>query len=88
MRQTRYVPTYGAIEASKSSSGSASSTTHNKSVLTDNNIQIASDPELKTVMAETTKAIKELMNWKPAIAIETYERKKESWQKTVSGGLK
>lgn len=78
----------GVIEASRSFATSNTNHIYNKNFSTDNAIQVASDPELKSVLDENTKAIKELMNWKPNIAIEEYERKKDNWKKTTSGGLK
>ena len=77
----------GAIEASRPFAASNTRSIYNKNVSTDNTIQISSDPELKNIMAENTKAIKELMTWKPAIAIADYERKRNNWKKTTSGGI-
>jgi TP901 family phage tail tape measure protein len=51
-------------------------------------VQKSSDPELKKVLEEIPKAIKDLMTWKPAISIETYERKRKNYEKVTNGGLK
>jgi hypothetical protein len=51
-------------------------------------VQAINDPEMKNALTENTKAIKELMLWKPAVAIETYERKRDNWKKVTAGGLK
>ncbi len=78
----------GAIEASRPSASSNYSSTINKNFQTGNITQMPSYLELKNILAENAKAIKELMNWKPAIAIEEYEKKRDNWKKTTTGGLK
>ncbi len=50
--------------------------------------QITSEPELKRILSENTAVMKEILKWNPSISIETYERKKTDWHKTVNGGLK
>lgn len=35
-----------------------------------------------------TAAVDRLLTWNPAVSVETYERKRENWKKTTSGGLK
>ena len=39
-------------------------------------------------LAKMTSLLEKLETWEPAIAIETYERKRDNWKKTTSGGLK
>ncbi len=43
------------------------------------NQQLTSDPELKALIAANTKAMQELKNIQPVIAVETYEKKRQQY---------
>ncbi len=90
-RQTRYTVTPGAVQASKrrkeeaqqpppapSTRGGAG--THANGYV-QNGISGKQADEL-------TQAIREFMQYRPSIAIEAYERKREQYQKTTNSGLK
>ena len=50
--------------------------------------QQAVDPELKQLIVDNTAALRELINWKPNISVEMYERKREVWNNiTKNRGL-
>lgn len=79
-----------AIETSKSFSGSARSVSGSQTPTQSQAVavQTSTDPELKKVLEENTKAIRDFIKWKPEIAVETYERKRENWTKMTQSGLK
>lgn len=48
----------------------------------------AVDPELKKLIVDNTAALRELINWKPNISVEMYEKKREVWNNiTKNRGL-
>lgn len=76
LRRSKVSVTSGAFAVSKQFSGSMfQNTTGSQTAGTKETvIQTASDPELKTIMAENTKAIRELMRWKPKVTSELIKK--------------
>lgn len=79
-----------AIQASNSFSGSTRNAAQNNPTQQSEPVafRTATDQELKKVLEENTKAIRDFIKWRPAIDVETYERKRENWQKMTQSGLK
>ena len=75
-RQNPVTVSQGAFETTKQSSRSTFSnisSTHAPSA-GEIIVKTTSDPELKTIMAENTKAIRELMRWKPKVTTELIKK--------------
>jgi hypothetical protein len=72
MRRNPITATQGALQISNSFRETNRSSTDNPSLAAGAStitVQATDDPEMKTVLKENTSAIRDLMNWKPAIAI-------------------
>lgn len=74
--------TQGAVEISRLASGSMSQNTSTSQIAGSGGtvIQATSDPELKTIMTENTKAIRDLMRWKPKIYTEQVQKNLDEWE--------
>jgi hypothetical protein len=76
MRRNPVSVTSGAFAITKQFSGSMFQNTTGSQTAGSREtvIQTTSDPELKTIMAENTKAIRELMRWKPKVTTELIKK--------------
>ena len=90
MRRNPVSVTSGAFSVSKQFSGSMSQNTTGSQTAGSggNTINTINVPELKKVLEENTKAIKSILEWKPKISVEQYEKQREIWNNiTKSRGL-
>ncbi|MEI8115723.1 MAG: hypothetical protein WCI54_18970, partial [Bacteroidia bacterium] len=97
VRKTRYTITPGAVQASKSkgfSSGgftadSGNNSNSGKNGFMENLLAFRSnDQQQNEILSALAIAVSDLKNWNPSISIESYERKREQYQKTTNSGLK
>jgi hypothetical protein len=90
-RKTRYTITKGAIKAmappKPSPRGEGLKIALNEAVGNRSNSTLSSNIDIQTAN-RLADSIDRLTNWNPSISIESYERKREQYQKTTSSGLK
>jgi TP901 family phage tail tape measure protein len=102
-RKTRYTITPGAVQASKSIGFSSRGYASNLSQGESENSNLSAgkngfmeslsafrsnDQRQNEILSDLASAVADLKNWNPSISIESYERKREQYQKTTNSGLK
>lgn len=91
MRRTRYTVRPEALAAASQFSSPAQQV-YTKGTTAAPSFSVATSSaatdDIKQVLQENTKAIRDLMSWEPSISIETYERKRKNYEKITSGGIK